>query len=468
MYKRFLLGLVLFLASCAKEDLLEIEYLLEASQVTLEIPVTVEDPVTEETSEETTEENSSSSSDDNQETDINDCYLSPKPVPDWKTPFVDLLEIDFSLNNSINLIYLESQQGRTSLYVDYNNDGYKDIIYYNFDGANGIKKPDNYTGEDRRRYISFLTQDCSGNFTFDPINDKKFLGLVHGTNILFGDFNNDGFVDFFLVGHGYDAAPLPGEYPVSLMSDGNGGFTEKRYTELVGFFHGATTGDFDNDGDLDIILSDGNQTTNMVNDYFKREKKLLSPILINNGYGNFEIDNTRIEKSVMFGKDVIALKDINNDGYLDLVAGGSEYTNVEGPKNDFFPPIVIYGNGQTFNSSNYVELPFGEGEFGQVNAFQFFDLNNDSRLEIIIGRTRDRQSGKYYQGWNIEILSPSGGSYHKTTQEFLNSNTGSEQWIRFLDIKFDNDEEEYVLTNTWAPGNYNNLTWEITSSGLIR
>lgn len=476
MNKKMLFVLLVTTLSCAKEELISIEDLTAfSSTASDESLISTNEPSSEESSSseeaissETSSENSDGSDDGSDDVDNETCLFSSSHIPDWNNSFTSLLEIDFSNDSSINNNFLEYQQGRTALYVDYNNDGYKDIVYYHFDGARGIKQSDNYTGEDRRRYINFFLQDCQGNFIPDTVNNNKFLGLVHGSNLLFGDFNTDGYVDFFLVGHGYDAAPLPGEYPVSLLSDGNGGFTEKRYTSLIGFFHGATTGDFDNDGDLDILLSDGNQTTNMVSDYFKREKKLLSPILINNGYGDFEIDNTRIDKELMYGKGTIALVDLNKDGFLDLVAGGAEYVNVKGPTNEYFPPLVIFGNGNTFNSNNYTELPFGEEKFGQITSFQFFDLNQDGTLEIIVARTKDRSSGDYFNGWNLDILSSSGNSFTDKTSQFLNVDEGPEKWIRFLDITYDENESSYELINTWVPGSSNYVRWEITYSGLIR
>ena len=47
---------------------------------------------------------------------------------------------------------------------------------------------------ERNRY-GFLG-DCDGNFVSDPVNDQLFLGLVHGRKLLFGDFNEDQYVDF--------------------------------------------------------------------------------------------------------------------------------------------------------------------------------------------------------------------------------------------------------------------------------
>lgn len=56
-----------------------------------------------------------------------------------------------------------------------------------------------------------------------------------------------------------------GEFLKSLISDGNGGFIEFEYTNLVSFYHGGATGDYDNDGDLDVLVEAGRGQSRKIN-----------------------------------------------------------------------------------------------------------------------------------------------------------------------------------------------------------
>ena len=158
--------------------------------------------------------------------------------------------------------------GTEKISLDYNKDGFMDFVAFEND----------YDIEDNRDLIKFYLGDCEGNLTLDELNSNKFEGLVHGRKILLGDYNNDTYPDIFLIGHGWDKPPFPGEYPVILFSSESGIFTEDRLTEFSGFFHGGASGDYDNDGDLDIIMTTITQGKNAFT-YLK-----------NNGNGLFSED----------------------------------------------------------------------------------------------------------------------------------------------------------------------------------
>ena len=80
------------------------------------------------------------------------------------------------------------------------------------------------------------------------ISGISFAGFDYGAS--WGDYNNDGLPDLWTSNHF--------QFPSLYQNNGNGTFTDI----LSGVFqrpiaqdkHGASWGDFDNDGDLDLIL----------------------------------------------------------------------------------------------------------------------------------------------------------------------------------------------------------------------
>ena len=189
------------------------------------------------------------------------CHYEDSNPPNLSLSSYELFDISYPLRPdgevNMNMLYHVGdtwEYGFGGAYIDYNNDGIKDVMGYRNDYDNHVDYPDGYTGYERKKPIRFFLGDCDGNFAPDPTNDNLFLGLVHGRKLLYGDFNQDQYVDFFLIGHGYDKQPFPGEFVKVLMSNGMGGFAETEFSSLVSFYHGGASGDIDNDGDLDVLV----------------------------------------------------------------------------------------------------------------------------------------------------------------------------------------------------------------------
>jgi hypothetical protein len=123
---------------------------------------------------------------------------------------------------------------------DYDNDGDLDL----FIGGRII--PGKYPAP----ASSKLYNNIEGNFKLDVSNSEKFknIGLVSGA--VFSDFDNDGDSDIILaIEWG----------PIRIFSNENGNFTETSdlygLDKSSGWWNGVTTGDFDEDGKLDILAT---------------------------------------------------------------------------------------------------------------------------------------------------------------------------------------------------------------------
>ncbi|MDA9331692.1 VCBS repeat-containing protein, partial [Flavobacteriaceae bacterium] len=279
--------------------------------------------------------------------------------------------------------------------------------------------------------------------------------------------------------HGWDKPPFPGEYPVILFSSESGIFTENRLTQFDGFFHGGSSGDFDNDGDLDVIMN-----TN-------QKYKFGAIYLENDGYGNFTenenlgpLSETHSEESNMnFFQNYLnsEMYDINKDGYLDILF----MTAQEGEKNfDFIPfkvqytNTILYGNGSDF-TGEVISLPTVEG-WPEVYDVEFFDLDGNGTEEIIFNRNKFRDT---YQSWYIQILEKVGDKYIDNTNKYIDINenvSGIEKYHTWLEIRdYDNDGIIEMRNNTpkqveehaqlYIPNNVLFYSeWELINGKLIK
>lgn len=223
---------------------------------------------------------------------------------------------------------------------DFDNDGLLDIVISSVDACESLKFFHN-----------------NGDGTFTDQTDKAGLGdQIGGINCDQTDFNNDGWLDIFVMRGGW-------EFPMRnslLRNNGDGTFTD--VTKASGLMsgehrtHSAAWADFDNDGWLDVFVA---------------HEETPSQLFRNRGDGAFE-DVTRkagVGRSA-FSKGA-AWGDFDNDGFPDL------YVSNYGGEN------FLYRNK---GDGTFEEVAAKLGVSKPLMSFPtwFFDYDNDGWLDLFV------------------------------------------------------------------------------------
>ncbi|MCD4796655.1 MAG: CRTAC1 family protein, partial [Candidatus Cloacimonetes bacterium] len=147
----------------------------------------------------------------------------------------------------------------------------------------------------------------------------------------------------------------------------------KRFTEITNIAfpdtirgNGGLWGDFDNDGDLDIVTKDPESIWLNENGIFKRIS------------GNNAIENNEVST------EGIGIGDVNNDGFLDIYLANYEknYVNEE---DRFFKGI---GGGKFYDVTDRAGLLPEDGKNRAGRGVNMGDFDNDGDLDIFVSNYR--------------------------------------------------------------------------------
>ncbi|GEM_PF-1325888 len=178
----------------------------------------------------------------------------------------------------------------------------------------------------------FWMRQSDGSFQPKPGLLIHGKGGIHPRKAIVADFNRDGRPDVFVACHGYDRPPYPGERNKVVLSQPNGTFQVRDAARDIGFFHGATAADVNNDGAVDVLAVNSNAQEPFT-------------VFLNEGLGSFKRDPVRRFPDAISQKHFysIDLVDVTGDGKLDLLLGGHEFGDV---------PTVVLTNPGNFNFVN--------------------------------------------------------------------------------------------------------------------
>ncbi len=219
----------------------------------------------------------------------------------------------------------------------------------------------------------------NGDGTFTDLTDRAGLtGLTGGLNLIQADYDNDGYVDVFVLRGAW--LDNEGRFPNSLLrNNGDGTFTDVTEAAGVLSFHPTQTGvwfDYNGDGWVDLFV--GNESTSA-------ESAHPCELYRNNGDGTFT--ECAAESGVAatgFVKGVVA-GDYNRDGRPDLFVSVREAPNLlwrnDGPGAD--------------GRWRFTEVARAAGVTEPIVSFPcwFWDFDNDGWEDLMVFGYKIRDVG---------------------------------------------------------------------------
>src|SRR5216684_1404986 len=144
-------------------------------------------------------------------------------------------------NGSFGKKYLPEALGPGCAFIDYDNDGYPDVLLVNGKG---------WPGHERSADNGLRLYHNNRNGTFTDVTAKSGLNLnIYGMGVAIGDYDNDGYDDIFVTAVGQSRL---------FHNNHNGTFSDvTRQAGLWGvneFSTSAAWVDYDRDGKLDLIV----------------------------------------------------------------------------------------------------------------------------------------------------------------------------------------------------------------------
>lgn len=152
------------------------------------------------------------------------------------------------ITNGMNSVYSSS-----AAWGDYDNDGYPDVFISRFNGLPSLLYHNNRDGT-----LQKMTSSVVGSIASD---------IASTYDCAWGDYDNDGFLDLFIAAG--DPGGNPTGHNLLYHNNGDGTFTRVLTGSIVNDpvvgCPGCAWGDYDNDGFLDLFVVDGSDATPRTN-----------------------------------------------------------------------------------------------------------------------------------------------------------------------------------------------------------
>jgi hypothetical protein len=320
-------------------------------------------------------------------------------------PFVDVTEA----------VGLKGNNGGVAAWGDYDNDGWVDVciggdVWHNEKGKKftkvaSIGGPAIWGDYDNDGFLDLFAWD--GGRIFRNIGGREFkelkivppLPTKVSLGACWGDFNGDGFLDLYVGG--YEVWPSE-EFPDVILTNQKGEkFVESWRQKEILRARGVTAADFDEDGHLDIFVSN-----------YRLQPNLLWR---NDGKGKFtnvarEFGAAGNLRQGCYGHTIgSAWGDLDNDGHLDLFVGNFSHPPEYQDRSQFLRNMGPKGKFHFEEMSKSAALRWQESYASPALG----DFDNDGRLDLYFTTVYPGDKSVLYRnrgGWKFEELKDAAGA----------------------------------------------------------
>lgn len=385
----------------------------------------------------------------------------------------DQIGVDYS--------YGDSEYGGGVSFADFDNDGWDDITYASENGVD--------------LYFFKNTNGVFNLVTFNGISNTS-----KAKQVIWVDYDNDGDKDFFVTA-------IEGKNAF-YSNDGEMNFTD--ISSAIGIFqtdlftYGASFGDIDNDGDLDLFISNRSPEDHNYlyrNDsgiyvditgtsgislegqlsfcsiFFDYDKDGLQDIYVSNdkeeninrlyknlGDGVFQ----DVSESSNAGVDVSAMSttlgDFNNDGWFDIYITNTPFSQVSSIQGNVL--LKNNGDGTFTNVATETGTSFDSVGWGSV----FLDADNDGLLDIYVSSSENGNgslisSAFYHQQDDETFMIPQDIGFNTDLRESYSNAIGDINNDGKPEIVVGNDTDNNFL---WQNNTLNENNWlKVKLEGVV-
>jgi hypothetical protein len=294
-------------------------------------------------------------------------------------------------NGAVGGKYLPETLGPGCAFIDYDNDGYPDILFVN---------GENWPGHGQAASTLKLYHN-NRNGTFTDVTVKAGLAVsMYGLGVAIGDYDNDGYDDIFVTALGQSRL---------FHNNGNGTFTDVTASAgLSGISEFSTSAawvDYDRDGKLDLVVANYIQWTPSTDlrctldgthkSYCTPESYKGASIRLwrNLGSGKFEDVTKKAGLYDPTSKGLgIAILDYNNDGWPDLLLANDTQPN----------KLYMNNRNGTFTESAVpAGIAFSEDGIARAGmGVDAADYDRSGRPSIIISNFSNQMMSLYHNEGN--------------------------------------------------------------------
>ena len=299
-----------------------------------------------------------------------------------------LFKNDMAMFNDVSKEVGINHSGKetSAVFADYDNDGFMDLYIVKEDG-------------------DILYHNAEKGVFKDVTNKSKIGSKTGGSKAIFFDLDHDGDLDLFETRSNSNLV---------FRNNGDGTFLEQ--AERMDLSGGEINsrdiayGDFDDDGDIDLIVVNDNASNIL---YSNQRQGIFKDISEKSGLKNNN------------GSSSVAVGDFNNDGFLDLFITSLNGENSELYRNQ--------GNG-SFEVLNNSKEMFSSLKNIKAYDVKFFDFDNDGFLDIVIAGESKEKGGN-----GILLYHNEGNGKFTDVSKLLPEKPNSGSQISLFDYNDDGD-----------------------------